>query len=391
MKCLVLGALLFLAAAVTSMAQDEGFVGKVIPAERETWIDERSAREITRWTSGGVNNHPYFTTESFINDSTALIISRRTGKEQLYRLDLTTGIMTQLTTAVDLRSMDHRPAFAMLWYLDGTRLVSLNTTTLATEEVFDFANEPFTITSMSVTCDARWCVFSVNKKTAGDGDCQYGPFAIYRLGLTDRSLTQITLDYGFNIGHVQANPVDPSLILYCWQWEKFDRPKLVGHAPLRIWWVNIDGTAGGPLPQEIGTQRTHETWTADGKNIVFVSKYRRGSDLGKHWLGMQSIDGSVNARYPAQVSPAHQNLFNDNKHWIVDLYDDQQPLLVMFTRDGDRLTHTEVLFRHGSSMSSQGSHPHPRFSTNGTYVLFSTDRTGTSQVYTVKVDLGRTP
>jgi oligogalacturonide lyase len=367
--------------------EDKGFVGKVIPSEKITWIDEHTGHEITQWTTIGVNWHPYFTKESFIDDTTAIIISRRTGKEQLYKLDLRSGRLVQMTIATDYRNMEHLPAFATIWYLDGTTLRSLNSTTLKSTDVYDFKNETFHITSFSVTCDGRWFVFSVNKKRATEGDCQYGPFAIFKLNLKDPSLTQITQDYGFNIGHVQANPVDPGLIMYCWQWEKFDRPKLVGHAPIRIWWVNIDGTAGGPLEQEYGTQRTHETWTADGKSIAFVSKYRWGANLGRHFLGIQSIDGKIKSNYWAQVSPAHQNLYKDNKHWIVDLYDDEKPQLVMFTRGVEKLEMTEVLFRHGSSMVGQNSHPHPRFSRDGSYVLFSTDRTGAPQVYTVRVDL----
>jgi hypothetical protein len=120
-----------------------------------------------------------------------------------------------------------------------------------------------------------------------------------------------------------------------------------------------------------------------------VSKYRWGANVGKHFLGIQSIDGTTRSNYWAQVSPAHQNLFKDNKHWVVDEYNDQQPLLVMFTRGADKLEKTEVLFRHGSSMVEQDSHPHPRFSTNGTYILFSTDRTGTPEVYTVRVNLDK--
>jgi len=383
----VVGSSFIEAVPASAASEDGGFVGKVISSERRTWIDDSTGREITQWTTIGLNWHPYFTKESFIDDTTAIIISRRTGKEQLYKLDLHSGQLVQMTVADDYRNMEHLPAFATIWYLDGTTLRSLNTTTLKSTDVYDFKSETFHINSFSVTSDARWFVFSVNKKRAIEGDCQYGPFAIFKLNLQSPSLTQITPDYGFNIGHVQANPVRPDLIMYCWQWEKFDRPKLVGHAPIRIWWVNIDGNSGGPLAQEYGTQRTHETWSADGKNIAYVSKYRWGPNLGRHFLGIQSIDGTVNSTYPAQVSPAHQNLFKDNRHWVVDLYNNEEPVLVMFTRGPDGLGSAEKLFRHQSSMVGQNSHPHPRFSTDGTYVLFSTDRTGIAQVYTVRVDL----
>lgn len=58
----------------------------------------------------------------------------------------------------------------------------------------------------------------------------------------------------------------------------------------------------------------------------------------------------------------------------------------MFTKGKNSIKETKILF-HGSSMLGQDSHPHPRFSTNGNYVLFSTDKSGIAQVYTVKTNL----
>jgi oligogalacturonide lyase len=364
-----------------------GFIGKILPGEFTTWIDDSTGYEIIRWTSQGANHHPYFTVESFIDNETAIIYSKRSGKEQLYKLNLINGEMTQMTNAVDLKNMDHLPASKTIWYLDGKKLFTLHTGSLQSREVFDFTSIPFTIQSFSVTSDAKWFVFSAEKKDSLSGRCGYGPYAIYKLNLADKSLQQITLDYGFNISHVQANPVNPDLILYCWQWERFDEERLVGHAPVRSWWVRIDGTDGGPFRQEIGTQRTHEAWTPDGKNITFISKYRLGPQKGVHFIGIQSIDDKVHQLYQEQVSPAHQNLFKDNKHWIVDLYNNEEPLLVLFTRGKTKMKETSILFRHGSSMEGQDSHPHPRFSPNGKYVLFSTDKTGQAQVYTVRINL----
>ncbi|MDP1676584.1 MAG: hypothetical protein Q8L88_06925 [Bacteroidota bacterium] len=369
--------------------KEQGYIGKVMPSEKKTWIDDTTGCEITQWTSTGKNSHPYFTNESFINDTTAIIYSDRSGSKQLYKLHLQSGEMIQMTAAKELRNMDHLPQFKKLWYFDGTMLCELNTETFSAEEVYDFSPQKFAVGSFTVTCDAQWFVFSTNKKEFNPDDCGYGPYTLYKLNLKDKSLKQITMDMGFNIGHVQANPANPNLIMYCWQWEKFGRPLLVGHAPVRVWWVNIDGTDGGPVAQVYGTQRTHETWSADGKYISSISKYRIGSNVGKHFLSFQSIDNKVNQNYYEQVSPGHQNIFKDNKHWIVDQVNDDDQLLALLTRGEKNIVEKKILFRHGSSMLGQGSHPHPRFSTNGTYVLFSTDKTGTPQVYTVRVDIGK--
>jgi len=369
---------------------DNGYVGKIIASEMKSWIDDSTGYEITQWTSNTTSHHPYFTVESFIDNETAIIFSRRTGKDQLYKLNLINGKMTQMTVAGSkIRNIDHLPQYKTVWYLDDKKLFTLNTTTLKSEFVYDFESFPYKVGSFSVSCDANWFIFAVEKKNSLSGDCGYGPYAIYKLNLKDKTITQITLEMGFNISHVQANPVDPNLILYCWQWEKFDRERLVGHAPIRSWWVNINGTAGGPFKQEFGTQQTHEAWTPDGKNITYLYKYRWGVNEGKHFLGMQSIDGKTYKAFPAQVSPGHQNLFKDNKHWIVDTFNNDETLMALITIDKKKITDSKIIFRHGSTMIGQDSHPHPRFSPNGKYVLFSTDKFGTAQVFTAKINLDK--
>jgi len=355
----------------------------------KTWIDDSTGYEIAQWTNSGINHHPYFTVESFIDDDNAIIFSKRTGREQLYKLNLLSGEMVQMTNAKKLRSIDHLPQFKTIWFMDEKKLFGLNTSTFKAELLYDFKEFPFKVGSFSVSCDGKWFIFATEKKDTLSGECRYGPYAIYKLNIPKKELTQVTLEMGFNISHVQANPVDPNLILYCWQWEKFDRERLVGHAPIRSWWVNIDGTEGGPFKQEFGTQQTHEAWTPDGKNITYLYKYRWGKLKGKHFLGIQSIDGTTYKAYQSQVSPGHQNLFKDNRHWIVDTFNDDETLLALITIGKDSIEKSNILFRHGSTMVGQDSHPHPRFSLNGRYVLFSTDRTGTAQVYTVRINLDK--
>lgn len=365
----------------------ESFVGRVVKSEKKTWIDESSKYEITQWTSNGESTHPYFTNESFIDDDTALIFSERTGKKQLYKLNLISGEMIQMTNAEHFRNMDFLIKKKMLWYLDGKVLNSLDVQTYESKEVYNFENWPYTIGSFTVTCDAKYFVFSSNQKQQTPDDCGYGPYVIYRLNLEDKTIIPLTHITGFNIGHLQANPVDPSLILYCWQWEALGRSKLVGDTPIRIWWVNIDGTDGGPFQQAFGLHRTHESWTPDGKYVTYSGDFRFGPQKGREVLGFQSIDGSVNKMYDATVWHAHQNLFKDNIHWIADKFKHDERDLVMFTRGENKMEKVEILFHHGSSWDGQGSHPHPRFSPNGKYILFSTDKSGIPQVYTVKVNL----
>jgi oligogalacturonide lyase len=44
-----------------------------------------------------------------------------------------------------------------------------------------------------------------------------------------------------------------------------------------------------------------------------------------------------------------------------------------------------ALCRHDSSMHIQQTHPHPRIAPDGTYVVFSGDRSGYGNVYRVEI------
>ncbi|MCB0732757.1 MAG: PD40 domain-containing protein [Ignavibacteriae bacterium] len=365
------------------------YVGKKISSEFKTWQDKNSGYEITQWTSVGSNSHPYFTINSFIDKENVLIFSKRSGDKQLYKLNLISGEMIQLTNLKRLRNIEHLPDFKKVWLISDNKLYDLDTETFELNEIYNFANFPYMVGSFTVTCNAKWFVFSSNRKEQSDGDCEYGPYEIYKLNLHDKSIIPIIHITGFNIGHLQANPKDPNLILYCWQWEALGRPKLVGDTPIRMWWINIDGTDGGPFKQAFGLHATHEAWTPDGKYVTYSGDFRFGPNRGKEILGMQSLDGEFNKMYEASVWHAHQTMFKDNKHWISDLYNHDDRKLVMFTRGENEMGKTEILFEHESSWEGQDSHPHPRFSPNGKYVIFSTDKTGEAQVYTVKVNLNK--
>jgi len=43
------------------------------------------------------------------------------------------------------------------------------------------------------------------------------------------------------------------------------------------------------------------------------------------------------------------------------------------------------IFRHGSSFSQQRGHPHPAFSPDDAYVLFTSCRAGNGDVYLIKL------
>lgn len=369
-----------------SSAAGSGAVGKVYPGESRDVPNPTYGVRITQWTSTGSNHHLYFNVESFLDPDRCIIISDRSGGQELFMLSLTDGSMTQMTADGRIDGVWHTPALGTLWYKTGRTIKVLDTKTYASRTVCTF--DTLQPESFTVTPDGRMVVFAANKRPGWSANHSTGPYALYRLDLQSMDLSQISPDLGFKIGHVQANPVDPGIVSYCWQHAyREDAPGIVGNTPVRIWWNRVDGTGGGPLGiQEFGLHRTHEFWFPDGRAMGYSARYHFGPNKGKQYIGMVTADGQENVLMEANVGAAHSQVSPDGKHWVADLFDG--PYLVLFAIDGRAINRTRVLFRHDSSWGSQATHPHPHFSPDGRCILFSTDRTGRPQVYTADVDIG---
>jgi len=372
---------------VAGLAQPSS-IGKVYPSERKVIENKQSAYEVVQWTNTGKNNHLYFNIESFADKDHFFFYSDRSGRMNLFEMSMQDGSMTQMTDENELTQNSwHWPQLHTLWYMTKYDLKSLNTSTHEIRVLYTFPQghpESFAITS-----DGKYCVFGANKNPGFSANHSTGPYALFRLDLATKEIKQISPDLGFKISHVQTSPSDPRRVSYCWQ-HVYDKgaPGMVGNTPNRIWWNNIEGTDGGPVGiQEFGLHRTHEFWFPDGSHIGYSARYHFGPHKGEQFIGIITPDGKENFMMPAPVSSSHNQIFSDNRHWVSDLYDGLN--LVLFTIDGKQIVKKEILYKHDSTMEGQPSHPHPHFSPDGNYILFSTDKSGQPQVYTVKVHLGR--
>jgi len=377
---------LFSSVNLISNAQQSG-VGKIWQSEKKTWIDDSTGYEITQWTSNEENWHLYFNVESFIDENNAIIYSNRTGTVNLFKMNLTDGTISQLTnhTGDVSGAAWHYPKLKQIWYEIGNAIRVLNYETLENKLVL--SDSTADLKSFTITCDGKYLVYSVNKNPGFSANNSTGPFAIMRMDLLSGEIKQISPDYGFSISHLQASPTDSSMLIYSWQHQyREGGPGIVGNTPIRSWWIKIDGSDGGPIgPQEFAIHRTHEFWFYDGSRIGYSARYIFGLNKGRQFLGYCLPDGSDNFMFEVPVGPAHSQVFKDNEHWVAD--QNKGMILAMWTFDRDKVLKEEKLFRHNSSWGEQPTHPHPHFSPDGKYVLFSTDKTGTPQVYTVKINL----
>ncbi|HVY52690.1 MAG TPA: hypothetical protein VHA07_14160 [Devosia sp.] len=93
-------------------------IGDITPAEWSRGTDPQTGRAVTRFTSGASNDYPlYYFTPSVTPDLRWLVFhSERSGEVQLYRLDLATGEIGQLT---DGHTRDAGWGVWCEWHLDG--------------------------------------------------------------------------------------------------------------------------------------------------------------------------------------------------------------------------------------------------------------------------------
>ena len=62
-----------------------------------------------------------------------------------------------------------------------------------------------------------------------------------------------------------------------------------------------------------------------------------------------------------------------------------QPFIQLFRRRDEGYEGPRILAWHRSTFSNQHAHPHPRFTPDGRYVLYSSDLTDYSNMYLVPV------
>jgi oligogalacturonide lyase len=176
------------------------------------------------------------------------------------------------------------------------------------------------------------------------------------------------------ISHTMVSPKNAGLVLYCHEgrWN---------HVEQRLWLVNEDGTANRPLrPEEITELRIgHEYWFADGVRVGYQAQY---PDAGKLIGVADSRDGKYH-EYPTAFRDTHTQASHDGR-WFVGDGSAKEPFINLYELKDGKLEGRH-LFRHGGSFAQQYWHPHPSFSPDGRFVLFTSNLAGNGDVYLIRL------
>ena len=381
-------------------------VGQTSAPEWRDHRDPLTSRRVRQLTDSRAEDyHLYFYNPSFTPDGKYLIFfSERTGVSNLFRLDLQSGITVQLT--------DARPVRAEYWpftdaikgvgaclaaigkggyevfYFEGTDLFAVEIESLKRRQLLSLTSDrrPSMLqanASGETLVFATWdeALFMERSQRAYAGErfpderfFQETTSTIVRVEAVTGHAEEVFCKEKFWINHVHVNPQNPDLILFCHEYSEL---------PDRMWLLNVANRQCEPIPgQGADEWFQHEFWSRDGQRICFHGGASRDATEG--FCGWCSPDGTGYTKAYHTTSGrayAHYNLHADGQTMVTDGEARPGCISKVHLRDGHQVF--ELLCRHDSYTfgDDQRCHPHPSFTPDGRQVIFTSNRTGSSNIY----------
>ena len=358
--------------------------------ERSSHIDRTSGVEVTQHTNyRGHSHHFYFTNSGwFAGGNKLAFASDRCGHSNLYSLDIVSGEIEQLTDVEPVplpRELEFTRASLNatndeIYFIHDRKVMALDPHSKVLRVLHEL--DPKWVVSMTnVSADGTYVYFGAweDQSAKFEVDLLRGyvgfrethdakPLSQVLRVATDGSGCDVVFEERYWIGHVNTSPTQANLLTYCHEgpWDVVDH---------RIW--GLDAATGQTwkvretAPGEIVG---HEYWLADGERIGYHGRLQDGRGI----LGQCRYDDTehIEASFPGQTG----HIYSRDEHLIVG---DGGGVIRLWKWDGERYLPPRILCRHDSAMQIQQTHPHPRISPDGSYVVFSSDRTGYGRVYTV--------
>jgi Tol biopolymer transport system component len=329
----------------------------------------------------------YFERQAFTSGEKYVIYaSRRSGSWRLNRMDLETGVVRTITPeGRNILEDDYTvmPDGQRVCYLDDWKLYAAHVENMQEELLIDLRglvpDQP--IYTGSFTNDGKYTLVYIR------GDLTGGPVtAIYRINLETGELLEVHRQPGGKITHPLINPGDPDVITYVPGPDTQNDMSLPMEERARTWKVDLkEGTDRQFLTVPYGYRATHESWSHDGERFFFFRKTRPG------WspVAICSQDkegGDFRVHYESDsIRLGHGTVSRDGRWFVSDSQEPGKNELVLVDLETGK---AEILCWPNSSVSGgheARAHVHPSFSPGASYVCYTSDRSGVSQVYVVPV------
>ncbi|MBQ8653806.1 MAG: PD40 domain-containing protein [Clostridia bacterium] len=352
-----------------------------MPSESRWTRDEKTGRPVRQVTCApAISHHPFFLAPAYDGSGRYLIfVSFRTGSGQLYAEDSREGGILRLTDVEALDEWSVYPSGEHVYFAanGGAMRVSLADGTVETLLCAQACRErfggPVGEGTTALTKDGRFWAVRVKQEKG---------FAII---IRDNASGEWSLSYeGPMVAHLQFCPDDDNLLFFA------------GLLTDRVWVLDRKrGQARRIYTRNAAAKQwiTHESWIPGRRELSLV-------DWPHGVLGVNVDTGAV--RRIADFNAWHAVCNEDGTLMAADTnFPDRGIFLFDPRREGDapRLlccpeascmgAHWAEPFPYDNGpvrvYAPQHTHPHPRFSPDGSKLVFTSDRSGTAQLYEINL------
>jgi oligogalacturonide lyase len=352
---------------------------------KTVFTDERTGRTVWRMTNdNSVSFAPYMYRQAFTPDERFIVYSsEKTGKREVWRAELETGETECLTNTENYTtkgmSMTLTPDGTEALFLDGTTVTAVHVLTKESRVIADIAELSGGVppSSFMPSPDGKQLLIAYPRRSdkrqavaLAPSEGQGTPEEVY---VWDDTITGIT--------HLLFSPAEPLVVTYNRHPDKQNDFSCSPAERARCWKLNLATGEDAPfLTVPVGYRATHEYWAWDGSRLYFHQKTQPG------WIpamisSVPKEGGEITIHYQndteklghSSVNRAHTHLVSDSQEPGIN------PLLLIDLATGQ----AETLCYPNASGAPHPNHVHPAFSPSGRYIIYTSDVTGTAQVYIV--------
>ena len=397
------------------------------PPESRTFADPRTGAEVRQVTDHpSLHHHPFYYLPCMDDAMTRLfVVSHRTGRPEIWCEIRETGELQQLTDQPDIGEWSVHPSHdgRLVYYTAGQGAWRVATDTGEAECLLDFGGLAGREAGMvgaamgttTVSHDDRYWAVPI-KMARGLSAEAWAKAGFHFIVIDTATGAHETILEAETIGHPEFHPSDNTLLRYAGSYKE------------RIWVVNRDGSGNRlvydrkPLAKPGQYEWiVHETWNPgglpiadcglpNGDSLTPDTRHLTPEIITASWpngcIGIDIDSGAVrqvcsfNAWHPSinrqGTLICADTTFPDTGLQLFDPRDGVgEPRTLCFpgaTKEGkhwdtDHCPYDDEDYQQGKwkVYAPQHTHPHPAFSPDGRFVVFTSDRTGCSQVYEAQI------
>lgn len=379
--------------------------GNIVKLSFSSFIDEDSKNEIIRLTPEGVLCHRnYFYQKCFTNDGQKILFSGEFDKNRnYYLLDLKNETARQLTEGSGDNTFGGflSPDDKYLYYVKNERnLQRVDLNTLEEKNIYSVPSEWVGYGTWVANSDCTQIVgIEIDKK-------DWTPLTDWELFKAfydknphcrlininiDSGKANVVIDQKTWLGHPIFRPFHDNTIAFC-----HEGPHDLVDA--RMWLIDSNGSNERKAHEhQLGESCTHEFWVPNGSGLAYVS-YMKGQQ--ERYIRIYNPDNGQDSLVMEMPACSHLMSNFDGTLYIgdgsgspVDVKDtggykiQNDPWLYILAPKNKSV---HKLVKHNSSWrvldgDRQVTHPHPSFSPDNQYVLYSCDADDVPALYLTKV------